>query len=71
MITSPTRRVEVCNIISATKVQWDNVVRLHILDSDFTAAVSTATAESLIDLLAFGSSKFSALSHSSHSLIVT
>ena len=72
MITSPTRRIEIRDVVRTAEVQWYNVICLHILDSDFTAAVSTATAEFTIDLLTFKRSKSSSLfSHCYHRLSVT
>ena len=72
VITSPARRIEIRGSVCAAKVQRDNMVCLHILDSDFAATVSTVTAEFTIDLLTFKRSKSSSLfSHCYHRLSVT
>ncbi len=72
MIASPTRRIEIRDIVRAAEIQRDNMVCLHILDSDFATTVSTVTAEFTINLLAFKRSKSpsSLFSHCYHRLSV-
>lgn len=47
MITSPTRRIEIRDVVRAAEVQRYNMVCLHFFDCNFAATVSTASAEAL------------------------
>lgn len=58
MIASPARRVEIRDIVSAAKVQWDSMVCLHILDCDVAAAISAVTTKLDVNALPLVSSQF-------------